>query len=118
MKSDRARRSGDLYKVLPWVFGFPRGKPGPRRLLDPYGGPPLIPKFAHRFWRLLEEGQDPVRARRNAYNDVFDEKIDNDVEDEMLRNWLLKDFGLKKWPRTAKEWKTDWPLTLLHAGGS
>jgi hypothetical protein len=110
MKSDRAKKHGDLRKVLPWVFGFPdllernQRKRGPGNLLDPDGGDPDF-SFGLRFAIRLMEGEDPHAAMRNACNDVFDEK-NASRDDKTHQNWLLKSFNLKEWPSTAEEWKT------------
>jgi hypothetical protein len=111
MKSDRAKKSGDLREVLPWVFGFPnlleptQRKRGPGKLLNPNDGPP-IQIFALRFWRWLERGEDPLEAMHNACNDVFDGKTADRVKDKTLRSWLLREFDLIEWPSTAEKWKT------------
>jgi hypothetical protein len=111
MKSDKAKESADLRKVLPWIFGFPhvldptQGKRGPGNLLDP--DREQVPDrmlFALRFATRLEKGEDPPTAICNAYNDTFDEQA-ADADEKTLRRWLLKEFDLKKWPSNTEEWK-------------
>jgi len=101
MLSNKAMQISDLRKILPWVFGFPE-KHGPGRLLNPY----LDSKqrdFALKFSELVLNGDDPVTARREACNAVFDGK-DADVDDKTLVRWLLKQLHLKKAPKSAKQW--------------
>jgi hypothetical protein len=112
MLSDEAKEGGrDLRKVLPWVFGFPNGigatlrRRGPGNLLDP------IPEdqadktiFAIRFATRLEEGELPSEAMLNACNDAFKGKNAN-VDEKTLRRWLLNEFHLDAWPKTAEAWK-------------
>jgi hypothetical protein len=114
MISDKAQKSKDLGRILPWVFDFPN-KRGPGRLLNPdLGGSPDRRLFPMRFADLLfplrfairiAEGEEPAEAMRNACNDAFDKKTADKVDDKTLRRWLLKDFGLKERPASAQEWK-------------
>jgi hypothetical protein len=82
--SEQAAEARDLRKVLPWALGFPnlfdpsQRKPGPGNLLNPYG--PDRSMFALRFAIRIEEGEKPLAALRNAYNEAFDET--NDTADE------------------------------------
>jgi hypothetical protein len=112
MKSDRAKKSGDLRKILPWVFAFPdllernQRKRGPGNLLDPMKMKMPDPRFGLRFAIRLAEGEaDPLVAMRNACNDVFDGE-DASRDDKTYQKWLLEFFGLTEWPSTAEEWKT------------
>jgi hypothetical protein len=52
----------------------------------------------------LEQGDSPVKARHNACNDVFDGD-DADVDDKTLQRWLKRAFGLAALPRSAAAWK-------------
>ena len=110
MLSDRAKHSGDLRKVLPWVLGFPSApslqhrKPGPGNLLDPDPHAKRRLDFALKFAVRLEEGEKPAEARRNACNDVFDGK-DAEIDDRTLQRWLLTEFDLKKAPRGREDWR-------------
>ncbi len=110
MLSDRAKHSGDLRKVLPWVLGFPGAlslphrKPGPGNLLDPNPHAKRM-HFALKFAVRLEKGEEPPQAMRNACNDVFEGK-DADADDKTLQRWLLKEFNLNGWPANAEEWKS------------
>jgi hypothetical protein len=110
MMSDKARKEGrDIRKALPWIFGFPnvldpsQRKRGPGNMLDPYGGPDTL-TFALRFAVRLEQGEQPSAAMSNACNDVFDGR-EASADEKTLRRWLLKEFNLKKSPKTAEEWK-------------
>jgi hypothetical protein len=121
MNSPKARKSRDFRKVLPWVFGFPsllgpsllnegKRKHGRGNLLDPTaGGSPAegFPAFPVRFATrlLLGMDEDVPTAMRNASNDVFTGKA-ADVDDKTLRRWLMKDFRLRAWPRSAAAWKS------------
>jgi hypothetical protein len=98
MMSEKAGRASDLRKVLPWVFGFPR-KHGPGNLLNPQGNPERL-SFALEFGTRVLNGEDPVRARRDACNAVFDGK-DAEVDDKTLVRWLLDVFGVKKAPKNT-----------------
>jgi hypothetical protein len=111
LKSDEAKESADLRKVLPWIFGFPhvldptQGKRGPGNLLNPdREQAPDRMLFALRFATRLEKGEDPPTAICNAYNDTFDEQSAN-ADEKTLRRWLLKEFDLNEWPSSAEEWK-------------
>jgi hypothetical protein len=105
--SDKAKKAGDLGRVLPWVFGFPnvldptQCKREPGNLLDPNGDPDRK-RFALKFWVRLEEGETVLAAMRGAYDDVFK---NGDADDKTLERWLLKEFGLKKRPSDADGWK-------------
>jgi hypothetical protein len=110
MLSDEAKKEGrDLRKALPWIFGFPnvldptQRKRGPGNMLDPEGDPDRM-KFAFKFAIRLERGQQPAAAMSDACNDVFDGKNDS-ADEKTLRRWLLKEFDLKKSPKSAEEWK-------------
>jgi len=102
MHSDKAVQTSDLRKVLPWILGFPT-KRGPRHLLRP-GYDPKRLRFVIQFGRLIVQGKDPVTARRDACNAVFDGK-DADVDDKTLVRWVLNAFSLKKAPKSTKQWK-------------
>src|SRR5262249_50095624 len=110
MDSPEARESRDLRKILPWVFGFPslfgadKRKRGPGNLLDPNAGGSPNMRFPLRFALRLELGEGPPAAMRNACNDIFDDETAS-ADDKTLRRWLMKDFGLKIWPRSEAEWK-------------
>jgi hypothetical protein len=105
MKSDKAKKARDLREVLPWVFGFHAKKRGPGKLLYPAGSSRAGLLFPLKFAIWLEKGEEPVQAMHRACNEVFDEETADKVDDKTLRRWLLKDFGLKAWPRHAAEWK-------------
>jgi hypothetical protein len=102
MHSNKAEQTSDLRKVLPWILGF-QMKRGPRNLLRPGYDSKKI-KFVIKFGRLIVQGQDPVTARRDACNAVFDGK-DAEVDDKTLVRWVLNAFGLKKVPKNTKQWK-------------
>jgi hypothetical protein len=108
MMSDQAKESGDLGRVLPWIFGFPsvldptQRKRGPGNLLDPLG--PDRSWFALRFAIRLENGERLSAAMQNAANDVFD-GINANADEKTLRRWLLKEFDLKDRPSNVGEWK-------------
>jgi hypothetical protein len=110
MLSDEAKKEGcDLRKALPGIFGFPnvldptQRKRGPGNMLDPEGDPDRL-DFVLNFAMRLERGQQPTAAMSDACNDVFDGKK-ADVDEKTLRRMLLKEFDLKKSPKTADEWK-------------
>jgi len=117
MISDKAQKSKDLGRILPWIFDFPN-KRGPGRLLNPDPGgalegrlyPIARPRevmFQAQFaFRVTFEGEEPPEAMRNACNFAFDKKTADKVDDKTLKRWLLKAFGLKKWPASAEKWKT------------
>jgi hypothetical protein len=112
MNSPKARKARDFRKVLPWVFCFEqeKRKRGRGNRLDPTaGGSPAegFPAFPVRFVTrlLLGMDEDVPTAMRNACNDVFTGKA-ADVDDKTLRRWLMKDFRLKAWPRSAAAWKS------------
>jgi hypothetical protein len=102
MLSMKAQQTTDLRKVLPWVLGFPN-KRGPGNLLDPVGGPRRV-IFTLEFGARVLRGEDPVGARRDACNAVFNGK-EAEVDDKTLLRWTLEDFGLKKAPKNAEQWK-------------
>lgn len=115
MNSPRARSARDFRKVLPWVFGFTgmsktdKRRRGRGNLLDPTaGGSPAegFPAFPIRFATRLLMKEDVVTAMRNACNDVFDQRTADKVDDKTLRRWLIKDFRLTAWPRSAAVWKS------------
>ena len=101
MHSDKAQQTSDLRKILPWIFGFPT-KRGPGNLLRSGNSKRL--KFIIKFGRLIVQGQDPVTARRDACNAVFDGK-NAEVDDKTLLRWVLNYFGLEKAPKNTKQWK-------------
>jgi hypothetical protein len=73
MRSNEARRARDIRKTLLWIFGFPNKKAGPGNPLDPYHGwreRANKMTFAATFARRIRQGEDPVKARSNACNDV------------------------------------------------
>jgi hypothetical protein len=102
MLSEKARQTSDLRMVLPWVLGFPK-KRGPGNLLDPVGGPERV-LFTLEFGYRVLRGQDPVSARRDACNAVFDGK-EAEVDDKTLMRWTLEDFNLMKAPRSTEQWQ-------------
>jgi hypothetical protein len=101
MLSGRARQTGDLRELLPWVIGFPK-KRGPGNSLDPDRALDEI-SFTLEFVLQIMLGNDPVTARRNAC-EVLEGKAAN-VDDKTLMRWLLKQFNLKKAPKNAEQWK-------------
>jgi hypothetical protein len=107
MLSDKAQQTSDLGRILPWVFGFPT-KRGPRNL-----GHPGYAEFLIKFGRLIVQGQDPVTARRDACNAVFDGK-NAEVDDKTLVRWVKKGFSLKEAPRNTKQWKEVARKNLVH----
>ncbi|HWX58783.1 hypothetical protein [Bradyrhizobium sp.] len=110
MQSDRAKRSGDLLKALPWVFGFPKKKPGPGNLLNPNRKPYDKALFAYQFAKRIDQGEKPLAALRNTCNEHFGQKR-ADIDEKTLKGWLVKAFDLEKWPRHAAEWK---PIVHKH----
>jgi len=102
MDSQRAKKSNDLRKNLPWILAFPK-KHGPGNLLNPeHGHDPL---FVLKFVARVLQGEPPIDAMRDACNDVFDEQTAA-VDDKTLRRWLLKMFDLKEpGPANPAEWK-------------
>jgi hypothetical protein len=105
--SDQAREARDLRKVLPWALGFPslfnhaQRKSGPGNLLNPEG--PDRSMFALRFAIRLEEGEKPLDALRNAYNDAFE--TNDNADEKTLKHWLCKEYNLTKWTSSADNWK-------------
>jgi hypothetical protein len=102
MLSEKARRPSDLRKVLPWVLGFPKQR-GPGNPLDPVGGPERV-LFTLEFGIRVLCGEDPVTARRDACNAVFDGK-EAEVDDKTLLRWTLEDFNLEKAPKNTEQWQ-------------
>jgi hypothetical protein len=102
MLSEKARRSSDLRKVLPWVFGFPK-QSGRGNLLNPVNSRERL-IFGIKFGLLVLGGEDPVTARRNACNFAFDGK-EAEVDDKTLQSWIREDFNLEKAPKSAEQWK-------------
>src|SRR5262249_2520067 len=106
MDSPKARKSGDLRKVLPWVLGFPANrKRGPRKnnlMADTRMA--IFPTLFTDY--VIRHGLGPREAPTEACNRIFK---DNDkraqVDVETLRRWIKKHFGLKIFPRTAAEWQ-------------
>jgi hypothetical protein len=105
----KAEQTSDLRKVLPWILGFPT-KRGPRNLLRPGYSKRL--KFVIKFARLIVQGQDPVMARRDACNAVFDGK-DGEVDDKTLVRWVRNAFHLKEAPKNTKQWKEAARMNLV-----
>jgi hypothetical protein len=106
MQSDDAKTTGDLRKVLPWVFDFSK-KSGPGSLLDPdkdVAGAAERMGFAFRFATKLAQGEKPSAALVNACNEMFDQGRADKITEKTLRNWIVKEFGLKRWPHTTAEW--------------
>jgi hypothetical protein len=104
MMSDKAKQATDVRKILPWIFAFPKKKSGPGKFLDPYYGAVdrrQKVRFACKFAMRLYRGEDPVDARKNAGDEVFEEVLD----DKTLQRYLLREFRLTHWPETTEEWK-------------
>jgi hypothetical protein len=107
MESDRAKKTGDLREVLPWVLGFST-KAGPGNLLDPDRPDPDDKlTFALMFAIRLEEGEKPSTAMTSACEKVLGLERAEKIAEKTLKSWLVKVFGLKEWPAhaTADEWK-------------
>jgi hypothetical protein len=102
MLSEKARQPSDLRKVLPWVLGFPKQR-GPGNPLDPVGSPERL-LFCLEFGYRVLRSQDPVTARRDACNAVFDSKK-AEVDDKTLLRWTLEDFNLEKAPKNTEQWQ-------------
>jgi hypothetical protein len=104
MLADEAKNTSDLRKIVPWIFGFPKKKKrGPGTLLDPFPAPERV-RFVVQFGSRVLNGENPVTARRNAYNAVFEDKTEN-YDDKTLMRWLLEHFDLEKAPTNAEEWQ-------------
>ena len=103
MVSEKSRKTSDLRKVLPRIFGFPKKKHGPGKLLDPFLSTKQL-EFAVQFGILVLNGENPVTARRDAYISVFDDTA-ADADDKTLMRWLFQNFDLKKAPKDAEQWK-------------
>jgi hypothetical protein len=99
--SDKAAKTSDLRKVLPWALGFPERR-GPGKYLNPYLDPKQL-RFALDFAKRVLDGEDPVTARRDACNAVFDHKA-AEADDKTLTRWLVRNFDLKKAPKNAEQW--------------
>jgi hypothetical protein len=100
MLSEQARAAHDLRKVLPEILGFD-SKLGRGSLLNPDGDlPPDADLFAIKFACAIEMMKPPA-ALRYAYDDLFDDVLD----DKTLRKLLLKMFNQEKWHRSQSEWK-------------
>src|SRR6478735_10412316 len=105
IQSDNAKK-GDLRKLLPWVFGFAK-KSGPGNLLDPdkdVAGAAERMGFAFRFATKLVQGEKPSAALVNACNEMFDQGRADKITEKTLRSWIVKEFGLERWPHTTAEW--------------
>jgi hypothetical protein len=100
MHSDKAKQTTDLREVLPWALGFPKKKPGPGTFLDPYRNSKRD-HFGMEFVKLVLTGDDPVTARRDACNTIFDGK-DSEADDKTYVRWLVEFFGLKKPPSNRR----------------
>jgi hypothetical protein len=99
-------KKGDLRKVLPWVFGFAKNS-GPGNLLDPdkdVDGTAERMRFAFHFATGIAQGQKPSAALVSACNETFEQRRADKITDKTLRSWVVKEFGLERWPRTVAEW--------------
>jgi hypothetical protein len=108
MQSGDAKKTGDLRKVLPWVFGFSK-KSGPGSLLDPdkdVAGTIERRGFAFHFATKIEQGERPSTALVSACNETFDQRRADKINEKTLRSWIVKEFGLKRWPHTPAEWES------------
>jgi hypothetical protein len=105
MGSGRAKTTGDLRKILPWVLGFSKKKAGPGNMLDPDHDPYDKPLFALKFAIMIELEEKPLTALRNACNLHLDQKRADKIDDKTLKSWIVKAFNLKKWPVRNAEWK-------------
>jgi hypothetical protein len=103
MMSEKAEKTSDFRGILPWIFGFPKKKHGPGKLLDPLRDEKQL-RFTLDFGVRVLNGDDPVTARRNACNAVFDGKAAN-VDDKTLMRWVLLNLDLKKAPKNTEEWE-------------
>jgi hypothetical protein len=104
MGSGRARKASDLREVLPWVFDFSK-KTGPGNLLNPDCEPYDKALFALKFAIMILWGEKPLTALRTVCNAHFDQKRADKIDEKTLKGWLVKAFGLEKWPRHAAEWQ-------------
>jgi hypothetical protein len=106
MGSDRAQKASDLRENLRWVFDFSK-KVGPGNLLDPDHDPDNKQLFALKFAIELEQGERLSAAMEHACEEVLGQERAEKIADKTLKNWLVKEFGLEKWPprATADEWK-------------
>jgi hypothetical protein len=99
-------KKGDLRKCLPWVFGFVKDS-GPGNLLDPDKGADIAAKrkrFAFHFAAEIAQGEKPSAAMADACNETLDQERADNITEKTLRSWVVKEFDLKRWPRTAAEW--------------
>jgi hypothetical protein len=61
-------------------------------------------RFAFHFATGIAQGQKPSAALVSACNETFDQRRADKITDKTLRSWVVKEFGLERWPRTVAEW--------------
>ena len=91
MLSDRAKRTGDIRKILPWVFDFTNNS-GPGYLLDPDKRDKDFldrSRFALRFMTKIMQGDKPSTALMNARSDQ-----ERGKDAKTLRSWIIKEFTI------------------------